>query len=228
MILTGADLIRRTRRLIDDTETPYYLEDEDLFAYLNEAQRDLAREGLLLHDVDEVTTVANTRWLVSGGVLVDVQRAWLVDGTSKYPLDIWNAQEAAMRTVQTNDYGLVSRVQHDRKDRPTALIFGRRTGYYEFSPTPDDAYTIEIERTYVPEDTILDDLDEPVLEERWHMYLPFGAAAHAFAGTEDEHFDQRRLAQVKAKWQEGLDSAHYEGRVVSRAAGYTEFKSEVW
>lgn len=229
-ILNGATLLERARRLSDDTIIPFYISDLELFTYLSEAERALAVAGKLLRDVVTFSVKENTRWVKMSEIpeVIEFRRAVLIDENERrWDLRLQGGMDYVPTTGSRNDYGLVSQSDKLQPGKPKALIFGRRTGFFELSPIPNAAYTIEANLVFYPYNPIESESDEPSIAERHHPAIPIGAALMAIRAVENEH-TQAKVQYLERAWQQALMKASAESGAISRDAATVQFSNEFW
>lgn len=197
MELTGATLLARTRRLTNDMVSPYYISDEELYEYLSLAETLLAAQGQFLRVISQtLTTVANSPKVALGALpperVREVSSVELIDtdGTVE-PLGIKSFQEFTFS---------------DETGPPTEVTFGRESGYMHLRPIPEKVYSLRVTYTGLPL-PIEGESDVPAVPTTWHTYLPYGAALFALSGSEEEHFDPKRLQTISNMWQTGINQA---------------------
>lgn len=229
-ILNGAQLLERARRLSDDATPPYYISDSELFSYLTEAERALAVAGKLIRDVATFPVRENERWVYMGDVpeVLEFRQAVLIDvNERRWDLRLQGGTDYTPTSGSRNDYGLVSQSDKLQPNRPRALIFGRRTGYFELSPIPNADYTIEANLVFYPGYPIESATDEPTIAERHHPAIPVGAALMAIRAVENEH-TQAKVQGLERAWQAALFKASAESGAISRDAASVRFSSDFW
>jgi hypothetical protein len=198
-----SELIARTRRISDDAVAPYFVSDQEITEYLNQAEIELCKQKVLTSTKRYYATV-NEPWLdltVGGRITVlEVKRIWFTD-----PDNAANFREGQ---VQSDRIDTIPRYLPNHM--PAGIALGGRTGYGELIPTPDKAYIIDISMVHMPENTMESPQDEPSVDPRWQTFLPFGAAMYAMRGSETEHFSPGRLQSVEATWLSALHDAYVE------------------
>lgn len=228
-ILNGAQLLARTRRLVDDQVEPYYFADAELYIWITEAERSLAEVGGLLRDMKSYTVAENDRWKKIGSYpeVHEFKRAVLVDSSNnRYGLRLLGAMDSEPVVYDDDDYGIIPLASQLTAGRPEALIFGKRTGYFELSPPANDSYTIEAYREIFPY-PIEEADDEPTISERHHQAIPIGAAVLAMEGSEDEHFTPR-VNNLQGAWARALARAEAESTKMNRDSGLVHFQNDLW
>jgi len=229
-ILNGAQLLERARRLADDYVEPYFISSEEMYTYLTEAERALAVAGKLIRDVVTFPVLENERWISLGEVpeVLEFRQAVLIDvNERRWDLRLQGGMDYVPTTGSRNDYGIVSQSDKLQPNRPKALIFGKRTGYFELSPIPNGDYTIEANLVFYPTHDIESEHDEPTIAERHHPAIPIGAALMAIRSVENEH-TQAKVQGLERAWQAALMKASAESGAISRDAASVRFSSDFW
>lgn len=221
------DLLRLARRYADDETEPYYVDDDDMFLFLTEAQADLARVGELVRQTVEIPVAMGDEWatLPTKPEIVDIQRAELHDPAtgSLYGLKLAGARS---NSPAESGYAL-SRGYRVTPGRPKEAAIGIETGRLKFEHTADRAYTLRLLCTVLPSSSISDSAN-PTIPQRFHRYLPYGAAVLAMEGAEAEHFSPERVQMIAGKWQEGLERATLDNRRMQRDHGEVHFTNDAW
>lgn len=229
-ILNGAALLERTRRLSDDSVEPFLISSEELYTYITEAERALAVAGNLLRDVVTFRVAEGARWIKMSEVpeVLEFRRAVLIDENERrWDLRLQGGMDYTPTTGSHNDYGLVSQSDKLQPGKPKALIFGKRTGYFEVSPVSDAEYTIEANLVLYPSYPIESEGDEPTIPERHHSAIPIGAALMSIRSVENEH-TQAKVQYLERAWQQALMKASAESGAVSRDASAVQFSNIFW
>lgn len=231
-VLNGAQLLERTRRLTDDRVEPYYIEDIELYTYLTEAERALAVAGKWLRDVVTFKLKAeSTQWVYLGDIpeVLEFKAAVLIDPTTnrRYDLKLLGTMDFSMTAGLKSDYGQFSMSEVPNPARPKSLIFGRRTNYLEVKPIPDQDYNIEASIVTYPLAPIESASDEPTIPERFHSFIPLGAALMAIHPAESEH-SQGKVQSLEVAWQKALAKASAESGAMNRDAAPVKFNNDLW
>ena len=229
-VLTGQTLLERARRHADDTVTPYFISDTEMYEYITEAERALAVAGKLIRDVATLTVGANDRWLAipSTPEIIEMRTAVLVDSSgNRYKLKINGTMDSEPVGNVDDDYGFLRSDSKLTPGRPKAIVLGKRTGYAELSPTANDDYTIEISTIVYPANYIEGAYDEPTIGERHHQAIAIGAALYALEGSEHEHL-QPKLQSLGAAWTRALGRAAEESGQYTREASLVQFTNDMW
>lgn len=231
-ILNGTTLLARARRLADDQTAPYYISDTEMYIWLTEAERDLAVAGKLIRDVVTYTVDDDdySRWIEIGTVpeILEFRDATLIDDNSnRYSLTLQGTMDSFPTVIDLNDYGLIRLYDSLSPGRPEAIFFGKKTKYFELRPISNDDYTIEASVVTYPAAPIEYAWDEPTIPERYHQYIPVGAALKAMDGSDDEQLAEK-VTQLQRVWNMGLAKAADEAGRMNRDASVVRFSNDLW
>jgi hypothetical protein len=69
---------------------------------------------------------------------------------------------------------------------------------------------------------------EPSLPQKYHRYIPYGAAARAMSGVEEEHYSPDRAAAIDRAWMAGLHTAKMENKRLIRDIGTVRMTNPLW
>jgi hypothetical protein len=228
MALTGAQLLDRVRRYVDDRVEPYLHTDADLFEFLTEAERDLAAHSRLLRQTMTFTTVTGNAWvdLPETPEVIEFRRAEIQDASRSYPLRLQGTMDTYQQTH--TDYGQIIPVVTDSTGRPSTLVFGRDTSSFQLSPVPDAVYTITASVIVYPEEPITSSTDQVTIPVRHEAAVAIGAALRAIEA--DPFFDNstNKLQTLNAAWQQALIRATREAGAISREAAPVQFSNDYW
>lgn len=236
LYLDGTQLMQRTRRLTDDRDAPYFIDDTEMWRWITEAERVIARKTECLREVREYVTVADEKWLAKTTTgqadVVRVRDAWLMESGRRYRMRVLNNQERLLADgARTEwDYGLGSSyASNDTPGKPRSLINGRRTDYFELVAVPDDVYDLELDLIVYPTTEIAGATDIPEIDQEFHVHIPTGAAALALDDAATEHYDRERLRGLQGKWSAILRSLERRVHVKTDEAGQVQFSGNgVW
>jgi len=195
MILS--ELIRRFRVAAFDNEQPYLFADEDITDWLNDAVKEAAIRGRLIHDsvnpaVCSIAVVAGTSSYPLHEALYEIDSIhWLnVDDPYRVnPLSLISQEDMAdrwhdWRTREPNSPEYA--IQHDTGIR---LV-----------PTPKDAGTLHIEGYRTPLVPMVLDTDRPEINIIHHEYLIHWALHKGFGIPDSEVFDMNRSALAEQEF----------------------------
>ena len=229
-VLTGQSLLERARRFADDTVTPYFISDLEMYDYITEAERALAVAGKLIRDVATLTVESNDRWLAipSTPEIIEMRTAVLIDSSgNRYKIKINGTMDSEPVGNINDDYGFLRSDSKLTPGRPKAIVLGKRTGYAELTPVSDDDYTIEISTIVYPTNYIESAYDEPTIGERHHQAIAIGAALYALEGSEHEHL-QAKIQSLSSAWDRALGRAAEESGNYTREASLVQFSNDMW
>lgn len=186
------ELSARFRTDADDTIVPYLFSDEEVAAWLNEAQDEAAvRARLIFEDSDpdvcQIGVTANTSVYTTHKALFEITKATFTP-TDGDPIDLY----------------ITDRVQLDREmpgwrsstGEPEALIQDDKT--VRIVPTPDVAGVLAVEGHRLPLETMANDDDEPEIQAIHHRHLIYWALHCAFSKPDSETVDKDKSAVAEA------------------------------
>ena len=183
MILS--ELIRKFRVAAFDMEQPYLFADEDITDWLNDAVKEAAIRGRLIHESSNP----------------DVCSIVVVAGTSNYPLHEslyeidslhWSGPSSdraePIRLISQEDMGSVWSDWRTRQQSSPEYAIQHDTGI-RLVPTPKDAGTLHIEGYRTPIAPMTLDIDRPEINLIHHEYLIHWALYKGFKRPDSEVFD---------------------------------------
>ncbi len=185
--MTLADLIARYRIAANDKVEPYFVTDDELRDFLNDAEREAAIRGRLIHESADT----------------DVCEIAVVEGTAVYPLHVklYEITHCAFRqdgftsrcAVRLTSTGWLDRNVCDWRDRNSAPEFGIQSDKdIRLAPTPSVAGTLLLEGYRLPMEDMEEDDDQPEIHEAHHIQLIQWALYRAFSIPDTEFFDASR------------------------------------
>lgn len=186
--MTLAELMARFRREEKDNVVPYIWADDDLKAWLNEAEEEAARRALLL--VDSTTTAAAAVY-VAGAVgvklhesVIYVRRAILAG--SSVPL--------APRVSRTMDEEIPG-WESSMASNPIAFVPDWQTGYLRFWPPALEAGTVKMTVVRTPLCPMVQSGDEPEIRAQYHSYLLDWVRFRAYDMQDADRYDAKKSAK---------------------------------
>jgi hypothetical protein len=215
--------------MADDMAEPYLASDEELYSYINDAISELVVAGRLIRDVKQYSVAEGDQWVAMGAspVVLEVRKAELIDANdNRFELRLKGTMDNAASF--TSDYGLLIPSNTARSGRPTQLIFGRRTNYFELQPIPNAAFTIEASVALYPSMPLEGADDEPEIDERYHLSIPVGAALRAVEAADYEQPSPTKLQSLGIAWQRALARAAEDSGRISRDASTVYFSNDLW
>lgn len=192
-----SELIRRFRVQANDKVEPYFNEDQDIKAWLNDAVIEACIRGRLVHESQNS----------------DVCNIAVTSGNSQYALHESLYELTKLQFIPSNGdrverLQLVSEeflVQHYGEDWPELSGKPLHAIQYDTSlrlaQTPDQDGTIRIEGYRIPLLEMVSDTDTPVdLNKIHHPYLVEWAMHQAFSIPDTEFFDPNRAEIAERKF----------------------------
>ena len=185
--MTLAELMARFRREEKDNVAPYIWADEDLTAWLNEAEEEACRRALLL--VDSTSTAAAAVYAAGAlGVklhdsVIYVRRATLA--SSSIPLT-----PRVSRTMDEEIPGW----EASMASNPIAFVPDWQTGYLRFWPPSAAAGSIKMTVVRTPMSPMAVSGDEPEIRSQYHSYLLDWVRFRAYDVMDADRFDPMKSA----------------------------------
>lgn len=189
-----AQLIHKFRIEADDLVQPYLFRDEEVQAWLTEAQSEAAIRGRLLYEASNAT----------------ISEIGVSAGVATYPLhrclyELVHLQFKPVGSSTACVLSLQSREELDRIRPGWRDDTGNQPRYaiqddtrITLVPRPSVAGVLSLEGYRVPLDALVNDVDEPELAEPHHHYLPFWALYRAFSRPDSETFAPEGAARSNA------------------------------
>ena len=174
-------LMNSLRSLIDDVTAPYLWEDDELRAYINEAEREAARRSRLILDKSTVS-------------VTDIS---VVSGTSTYSLDsrVWGILRAKLdsepRPLIKKPRQYFDSINNWESVTGTPIAYFRDRYTITLYPEPVAADTLSLDVIRLPLADMDTADDEPEIPSHLHYQLIYWAAHLAFLKHDAETFDER-------------------------------------
>lgn len=190
------ELRRRFRVEAGDSVQPYFTSDEDVDAWLNDAVHEACIRGRLLHEAEDAT----------------ICRIEITAGQAQYPLDprIYELTHLRFnlghgqceREVKLSSEEILSHRYHSnwrtRIGDPEHAIQSD-TGL-RLVPRPEQDGTLIIEGYRLPLVNMVEDTDQPEINQAHHAHLVQWALHKAFSIPDTEFMDPNRAAIAEAKF----------------------------
>lgn len=185
------ELRARFRSEEKDAVAPYLWSDEDLNAWINDAQEEACRRALLL--VDSTTSAALAAYGAGDiGVALDpsviyVRRATLAG----------NNLPMAPRVARTMDEE-VPGWENAQASVPRVFVPDWQTGYLRFWPPAVAAGTVRMTVVRTPLSPMESDSDEPEIRAQYHAYLLDWVRARAYNTQDADTYDPKKADKSMA------------------------------
>ncbi|MCG2572248.1 hypothetical protein LVY74_01585 [Acinetobacter sp. ME22] len=195
------DLIRRFRVQANDKVEPYFNDDEDVIAWLNDAVKEACIRGRLIRewinsDVCEVDVLSGQNQYKLHESLYEISSARLLDLPSYRPANLLLVSPETLDRI----YNGCSLDWRTMTGEPKYII--QSDTNFHLSPVPDKDYKIRLEGYRVPLVNMKDDTDEPEINSLHHVHLIQWALAQAFSVPDAEFFDANRAAMAEQAFTE--------------------------
>jgi hypothetical protein len=203
--VTLAELRTALRQRLDDLASPQLWSDDELTAYLNEAQREAAERALLLYDssssVTQLRVSAGTALYNVDPLVLRIDRAVLAsNGNVLRRTTTDELDNEVCHWLYIDAYGVAS------ANTPWELRTGQPRGYIEQIgsirlvpiPTSDDLVKLSLWR--VPLEDMADDGDEPEIPPRHHARLIDWGERCAYLKRDSDTYDANKAALAEARF----------------------------
>ena len=201
LVDTPSELLDLARREMVDTVAPYLWSDNDLYFYMDLAQREFARETRCI--VDGVTFTGidveeGNQWVPYDDSIIDIKRAYL--STANRVLTPYTMEDMS-RYFIADDYGRkVTAVWETDEGTPSHIITDADENFLRLYPIPvaDDTLNLTVWRE--PMSSIEGSNSAFEIPVKWAHYLTHFIAAKAYTNPDFESFDARKYAEEQMKW----------------------------
>lgn len=192
--MAPAELLEAFRRYVDDVQRPYLWKDEDVYAFMDEAQRVFVRDTNYLPGTLEIPVRANKPEVTIPHRLAKIRSARLA-GTRR-PVEVVTVEQMD-RGMQTNDYGMTTVSDWENlKGEVTHLVMEveQNTARLVSIPVRDDTLVLKV---YLLPDARIKDHDSrfTVREDNLQRILLLHMAYQAFSFPGVDMFDERQSAR---------------------------------
>ncbi|MEQ6579138.1 DUF6682 family protein [Pseudomonas aeruginosa] len=190
--MTLADLIRRVRTDANDMVEPYFWSDQDVADWLNDAVREAAVRGRLIHEsqADAVCRIE----VVAGTAVYQLHASlYELSHLGFYPADMSRPTMPVLKSAEALDVELPE--WRACTGKPLYAIQGDTS--LRLVPTPDRAGILRVEgyRTPLADMTLTDkDTVQPEIHLEHHRHLVQWALHRGFSIPDMESFDPSRAA----------------------------------
>lgn len=216
--MNSSELLLEFRRQVDDLAEPYLWSDEEVFGYLDDAQKMFCRrtEGIEDSRTEEVCTiniVPGTEWYPRSPLILKVRSA--AHRGSGRPADILTPENAARQ-------GLRFGPAHTGPVR--ALVDGQTKGFWRAWPAPNDAAVIDLAVFRLPLDRITDAGDQPLeIDEQHHRHLLLWMKYLAYSKQDADTYDPRQADKHQLAFLNYCASARVEQERARRQTGVVAY-----
>lgn len=178
------ELRDRFRRETNDLVKPYFWSDDELVAWLNEAQEEACRRALLLVDS------------TSDAAVIDLSAGDI--GADLHPSVIF-----VRRAIRGNGQALIPRVARSMDEEapgwelaqpstPYVFVPDWQTGYLRFYPPAKNAETIRLTVVRTPLNPMVNDEDAPEIRSQYHAYLLDWVKSRAYGKQDADSYDPKK------------------------------------
>lgn len=201
------------RAEVEDEVQPYLWSDTEFYEYLDEAQKEFARETDYFKDVStpeltRLTVTADDPWVPLDPRVVEVRRVSTTD--SSLPIQIVNAIELDHKYL-SDAYGAASTNWDTARGTPKLVVADLETDKLRLVPTPVQGTTLKLHIIRLP----LEDVEGPesqleISENSYRRSLLMFAKSMAYMKHDSETYSPEKAATYRA------DFYNYCGIVKSR------------
>ncbi|UYF70492.1 phage adaptor protein [Acinetobacter ursingii] len=180
------ELIRRFRVESNDKVAPYFIEDEDVIAWLNDAVNEACIRGRLLHESNVSISVQDTKSIYSlSKSIYEITRICFIRNGSELSNFIKLVSTGELDRIYCNDWA-------NKKGQPEYAV--QTDTKIRLVPQPNINGILQIEGYRVPLSLMSSDTDEPEINSIHHVYLIQWVLHKAFSVVDAEFFDPNRAA----------------------------------
>lgn len=205
LIKTPAQLLALARRELSDAVEPYLWSDNDLYFYMDEAQREFARRTKIITDATNFTDLvvsASDPWIELDPIIIDVKRAVLT--TSKRVLEIETLEEF-QHGYYVDDYGLRKKgYWEDDTGVPTHALLNVEMDMIRLYPTPTDSDELDLTVWREPTCDIEDSTSSFQIPTRYIYKLLYKIKELAYSKQDYETFDGDKREANLALWENAV------------------------
>lgn len=203
--MTIADLITRTRIVIDDVVPPYLVSDDDIIHAINTSQSDFAEQTYCMFSGADLTTatVAGDPWVEIPANTLAVRALVNADGSYIRPVTT-----VEMDFGHFSSSGLAIRQDTWRalSGTPKFAVTDQAKSKLRLVPKPTAVTTLTIEAYMLPT-PITATTDVLEIPSEYHADLITGAARILYGTQNVEIFDPNKSQEWLLKWQMALETA---------------------
>ena len=233
MALETSDIFDLLRLELDDKELPgegdsslSLWSNEELYHYIDEAQREFARETLCLSDATTFNAVAVTNgnaWVDIDERIIELRRVYL--GSTGNVVEFMTLNDFERGDGWASDYGNKRLGSNWRSSVgvPGIIITDMESGKGRLYPIPVADDTLELLVYREPLEEIENSGTDLEIDAKFRRALVNGAAAHAYAKDDVETFNVDALRQHQALWEKAKQDGLSYFRKKTRRAPITTY-----
>ncbi len=180
------ELIRRFRVESNDKVVPYFIEDDDVIAWLNDAVNEACIRGRLLHESNVSISVQDTKSIYSlSKSIYEITRICFIANNGEQSNFLKLVSTGELDRIYCNDWA-------NKKGQPEYAV--QTDTKIRLVPQPDSNGILQIEGYRVPLSLMSSDSDEPEINQIHHVQLIQWVLHKAFSVVDAEFFDPNRSA----------------------------------
>lgn len=181
-----SQLINRFRVEANDKVAPYFIEDEDVIAWLNDAVNEACIRGRLLHESNVSISVQDTKSIYSlSKSIYEITRICFIANNGEQSNFLKLVSTGELDRIYCNDWA-------NKKGQPEYAV--QTDTKIRLVPQPDSNGILQIEGYRVPLSLMSSDSDEPEINQIHHVQLIQWVLHKAFSVVDAEFFDPNRSA----------------------------------
>jgi hypothetical protein len=213
--MDAAELLNLYRQEMRDTETPYLIGDEEVYSYLDDAQKMFCRltEGIedsRTPDICRISVVAGQEWYPTSKLIRKIRGIYRTDTGREVPLV--NSEMAYKQDIRFD--GRVGPVR--------CLVTGLDKNALRAWPVPSEDATLEMRVFRLPLRRICDCGNQALeIDEQHHRHLLLWVKHLAYDNHDTEMFSKRKSDEYKAKFDAYCFQAMKEQERSRRSVGVT-------
>lgn len=184
--MNSSELLERFRLEVDDLEDPPLWSDAEIYAFLDDAQKEFCRRTFGIEDaqtasVCRVDIVPGTEWYPKSPLILKIRSASRADNGR--PVEVMNLETALKRGCRFDGRPGPARV----------LVDGVSKSSFRAHPLPNDAVSVDLVVFRLPLVRITDAGDQELeIDEQHHVHLLLWMCHLAFLKQDADTLDVRR------------------------------------
>lgn len=210
--MNSSELLDQFRSDVEDTADPPLWNDEELFRWIDDAQKWFCRLTDGIADASTVSVcrlsvVAGTEWYPTSPLITQIRRATRVDT---------GAEIRILSMEKTPLHG----VRFDGKPGPlNTLVAGLEKHKLRAWPMPSEDVTVELAVFRLPLESINDRSQELEIDEQHHLALLHWVKHCAYLKNDVETYDKRKADDYEARFRAYCENAKHEQTRARRQVG---------
>jgi len=200
--MTPEDLLVKFRAQITDTALPCLWSDEEVYAFMDDAQKQFCRltGGIsdATSDITQISVDAGEEFVAIDPRVLKIRYAKRL--SDNQALALWNFEDMNQPS-DLDDYGMKQTMKFDDKTGPIkGLILGMERHKVRCMPIPEVAETIALIVYRIPLLPVTETSQELEIEEQHHQYLVYWMMKLAYEKQDAEAFDRGKANEMEKKF----------------------------